>query len=138
MPLRHGEISWMNGRLTLSKPIEGNTSRLLLIIVPESLRRTVCNIYHASPAGGHVGQYKTLYRLRIRFFWPKMRTFIESFVAKCPHCVLTNSRRHTASELMHSWPLDGPFSIVHVDLWNPGETTDYMKAMRTSSMRCAT
>ena len=25
---------------------------------------------------------------------------------------------------MHLWPLDGPFSIIHVNLWCPGDITD--------------
>jgi len=71
-----------------------------------------------------MGCYKTLYHLCIRFFWPKLCTFVETFVAQCPHCVLINSHCCTASKLMHSWPLDAPFLIVHIDLWSPGDILD--------------
>jgi len=72
MPLRKNEITWEHSRLVWRKPVEGNTTTLLLIIVPQDLRLTICHIYHASPIGGHMGHYKTLYHLQLRFFWPNM------------------------------------------------------------------
>ena len=44
------------------------TSCILRIVVPSSLRRDLFSSFHASPAGGHMGEYKTLYRLKVRFF----------------------------------------------------------------------
>ena len=56
--------------------------------------------------------------------WPNMQSFIEDYVAKFPHCILANLCCATASKLMHSWPLDSPFSIIHIDIWYPGDKTD--------------
>jgi hypothetical protein len=63
-------------------------------------------VYHASPMCGHMGRYKTLFRLRQRFFWPSMRKFLEDLVDACPHCALTNSRKRNKSEMVFGWPRD--------------------------------
>ena len=49
-----------------------------------------------------------------------MHSFVEDFAIHCPHLTLTNSTRKRASELVHSWPLDTPLAVMHVDLWQPG------------------
>ncbi|MGH7955061.1 MAG: hypothetical protein ACREOZ_03790 [Gloeomargaritales cyanobacterium] len=125
-PIRDSLIRYEHRRLVYYRPIEYSTRFLLLIIVPNSdLRRTLFVAYHATPAAGHMGRYKTLYRLRIRFFWPGMRAFIEDAVKSCAHCIAANSRKRPASELQFSWPVDSPFCIIHVDLWVPGRLEDY-------------
>ena len=43
---------------------------------------------HASPIAGHMGEYKTLYRIRLRFFWPCMRVDITEWIQKCPDFIL--------------------------------------------------
>ncbi|MGH7954507.1 MAG: integrase zinc binding domain-containing protein, partial [Gloeomargaritales cyanobacterium] len=119
-PIRDKLIRYEHRRLVYYKPIECSTRFLLLIIVPNSnIRRILFIAYHAAPAAGHMGRYKTLYRLRIRFFWPSMRSFIEDAVKSCAHCIVANSRKRPASEL------DSPFCLTHVDLWVPGKFEDY-------------
>ena len=71
--LRNGMIARVGNKLLLFKLINMDTQCVGLIIVPISLRRTLFDHYHAGPSGGHVGFYKTLYRMRMRFFWPGMR-----------------------------------------------------------------
>ena len=94
------------------------------IIVPISLRRIIFSLLHASPAAGHMGEYKTLYRIRLRFFWPRMRSDIHQWIKDFPHCRLNFHWRRRGRELMFSWPVSSPFVIIHVDLWIPGKYTD--------------
>ena len=63
---------------------------------------------HASHVAGHMGEYKTLYHIRLRFFWPRMRTDIKEWI----------------QELMFSWPISSPFAILHVDLRSPRHMTN--------------
>ena len=51
-----------------------------LIVVPVTLRRKLFAHYHSDPSGGHMGTYKTLFCLRMRFFWPHMREDIKQWV----------------------------------------------------------
>jgi hypothetical protein len=96
-PLLQGSIDMVNNRLCITYLVDGHTHLLLLVIVPASLRRSMFTAYHASPVCGHMGRYKTLFRLRQRFFWPSMRKFVEDLVDACPHCALANSRKRNKS-----------------------------------------
>lgn len=122
--LRTGSTAISSGRLVLYITLSNENRRLMLIVVPRSLRRDIFSAYHASPSAGHMGPYKTLHRIRIRFFWPKVRTDVFEWCQQCAHCIATsnNIRRH--SELMFSWPISVPFFILHVDLWQPGKTVE--------------
>jgi hypothetical protein len=119
--LLQGAIELVNGRLCISHLVDRHSHLLLLIIEPAALRRTMFVAYHAAPTCGHMGRYKTLFRLRQRFFWPSMHKQFDEMVAACPHCALASSRKQVKSELMFGWPLDSPFFTLHVDLWSTGD-----------------
>ena len=115
-PLRKSQIQLVDGKLIFFKPIFQNIKYIGLIIAPEPLRNKLFSHYHASPIGGHVGEYKTLFRMRQRFHWPNMREDIKKWIKGCPHCIECNIWRKRNSELHFSWPITAPFYIMHVDL----------------------
>ena len=67
-----------------------------------------------------MGEYKTLYRIKFRFFMHRMRKDIKAWVKKCTHCMLTYVWRRQDQEVMFSWPVSSSFSILHADPWIPG------------------
>ena len=72
---------------------------------------------HATPIAGHMGEYKTLYRIRLRFFWPRMRSNIKEWIQQCHHCMVIYSWRRRGQEFMFSWLVRFPFAILHLDVW---------------------
>ena len=124
-PLRDRLINLHHGRLTYSQPLSATGRCLLLIIPPDSLRRRIFELLHSNPASGHLMAFKTLHRIRLRFYWHKMRSDIESWIKSCPDCILSNSSVRRNSELVYSWPISSPFAIIHVDVWQPGNITAY-------------
>ena len=118
--LNEGRIRILHGKLVLYKTIFKDKRYLCLIIVPQGLRRKIFAHYHAGPSGGHMGEYKTLFRIRSRFFWPRLRQCIKDWVKSCAHCVAYDVWRTRQSELYFSWPVTSPFYIMHCDLWQPG------------------
>ena len=122
--LKKGQIQTLNGKLILFKPILNDSKHVGLIVVPSEMRRRLFNHYHAGPSGGHMGEYKTLYRMRARFFWPQMREDVKHWVKTCAHCIAYNVWRDRRSEVYFSWPVTVPFWIMHVDLWSPGDLTN--------------
>lgn len=121
-PLRDELIIFVRNRLCYIQPTQTERHAISLIVTPSSMRRKLFDAYHATPIAGHMGVYKTLHWLRLRFFWPKMRQCVVTWVAECAHCVLENSTRRVSSKLLFSFTPDEPFAIIHVDLWLPGDT----------------
>ena len=75
--LKASLICKLPDKLVLYKPIFKNVKYIGLIIVPLSLRRIIFSHYHAGPSGGHMGEYKTLFRIRTWCYWPGMRKDIK-------------------------------------------------------------
>ena len=58
-------ISIVDHQLVVFQPVQNNSELLMLIVVPLSLRRDIFSAYHATPATGHMGLYKTLHHIRL-------------------------------------------------------------------------
>jgi hypothetical protein len=72
-----------------------------------------------------MGVYKTLHRIRLRFFWPHSRKDVTNWVLQCPHYIAANGTVSRNSELTFSWPLCCTFYILHIDLCAPGDIANY-------------
>ena len=55
------------GRLVLYEIVITTANKIYRIVVFVSLRRIILSLLHASPTAGHTGEYKTLYRIKLRF-----------------------------------------------------------------------
>lgn len=62
------------------------------MVVPESERLRVLRESHDEPVSGHGGFFKTLDRVRRKYFWPDMHSEIRRYVAKCEVC---KASKHT-------------------------------------------
>ena len=67
-----------------------------------------------------MGEYKTLYIMRLQLFWPKLREDVKQWVKFCAHCVSYNIWRTRKHELHFSQPVTIPFNIIHIDIWSAG------------------
>ena len=122
--LKDGQFRIQNGKLIMLQSILADNKTIILTVVPDSLRNKLFDRYHAGPTGGHMGEYKTLFRMRLRFFWPKMRSDIKKWCSGCAHCISYNVWRSRKSELYFLWPVIIPFWIMHFNIWSPGHQVD--------------
>jgi hypothetical protein len=120
--LRDNRVALQNGRLVAFQKLSSSNRPLALIIVPETLQKIIFDAYHANPSAGHLGEYKTLHRIRLRFLFPNCRSKVKDWIQKCPECILSRSGTKPNSELIYSWPVSSPFFILHIDIWSPGES----------------
>ena len=74
-----------------------------------------------------MAEYKTLFCLCLRFFWPVLRKDVKEWVKGCAHCVAHNLWRSQKSKLYLEWPITMPFYIMHVDIWSPGHLVNTRK-----------
>jgi Integrase zinc binding domain len=79
--------------------------------------------YHATPLVGHVGFYKTYWRIAARNYWPSVYADVKKAVTECGHCILGNNTSHHAQLILGSMLMDDePFDIIAIDIWIPGAT----------------
>ena len=60
-------------------------------IVPQSQRKEILHQLHGGPTGAHLGEVKTLGKLRERFYWPGHADDVKKW---CSACELCEQRKH--------------------------------------------
>ena len=78
--IARNQIRILSDRLVYYEHISIAHKYICRIVVPLSLRRKKVIPMHASPVAGHMGEYKTLYRICPCFFWPRMRADIKVWI----------------------------------------------------------
>jgi hypothetical protein len=113
------------GMLRLNEPLPGTDDFNSLLIVPAGLQNIVFIAFHANPIGGHFNAYRTFTRIRLRFFWPKMYSYIFGLTNKCAGCRLSNPTLRPSSELVYNFPITEPCSVLHIDCYQAGSLKTY-------------
>ncbi len=93
--------------------------KCLKLYAPTSLRGTLLRYYHDHPTAGHLGITKTLARLKLRFFWPKMASEVKKYVTSCTVCQLTKPSQRKPAGLMVPIRPQKPWEYVGVDFVGP-------------------
>ena len=88
------------------------------VVVPEhrrDLQQVILEQAHDVPGAGHMGQRKTLDRIRRQFWWPTMSKCAHKWVEECPTCQTTKSPNRKAGETgWHEVPV-APWHTVTMD-----------------------
>lgn len=91
--------------------------------LPKSLLSLVLRFYHDHPLSGHFGVHRTLSRVRVKYWWPKMNESIRNYIASCPQCMQHNiSRIKPPGHLKSIPPPSDVFQVLHMDFWGPVRT----------------
>ncbi len=93
--------------------------KCLKLYAPTSLRGTLLRYYHDHPTAGQLGITKTLARLKLRFFWPKMASEVKKYVTSCTVCQLTKPSQRKPAGLMVPIRPQKPWEYVGVDFVGP-------------------
>ena len=118
--LRNSLIVLEDDMLIYREPLAGSGSYTRLQLVPAEFRNILFVAFHANPVGGHFNAYRTLHRLRLRYYWPGMYTYVKKMCAACPGCALSNPTKAKSGELVYNFPIEAPFLVLHVDAYKAG------------------
>jgi hypothetical protein len=124
-PLRKSQIVIEDEMLIYREPITGYDSYTRLQLVPKDMRNILFVAFHSNPIGGHFNVYRTLHRIRLRFFWPGMYSYILKMCHACPGCALSNPPRSKLSELIYNFPVEAPFLVLHIDGYMAGKQSGF-------------
>jgi hypothetical protein len=84
-----------------------------------NLHQLIYMAYHATPLAGHVGVYKTYWRIAARYYWPGMYNDIRKAAVECGHCILGNNVSHQNQPILGKLDYDEPFDIICLDIYVP-------------------
>ena len=102
---------------------DGSRSHLQLV-VPKSKRQDVLKEIHAGVAGGHLGEEKTLSRLKERYYWPGHWTDVREFCRTCSECTSRKSPSPRNRGPLTPVKSGYPMQIVAVDILGPLPITE--------------
>lgn len=90
-----------------------------VVVVPRAKRAEVLRELHAGVTSGHLGEKKTLKRLRQRFYWVGMRNDVSEWCRACDVCSAKKGpvRRNRAPLQLYS--VGAPMERVAVDIAGP-------------------
>ncbi len=84
-----------------------------------AMKRSIMEYYHDHPMAGHLGMTKTIVRLKLRFYWPKLSSDARKYVASCAVCQFTKpSQRKPAGLMVPIYP-QKPWHYTGVDFIVP-------------------
>ena len=88
-----------------------------VLVLPEVLQQKAILNHHLAYYAGHFGVTKTLRRLQLSYYWPKMKRSVKSFIARCMFCLTYKPKFQVPAWL--KLPLGTPFEIVAMDIFGP-------------------
>ena len=96
------------------------TNSFVQVVVPCKLRKAVLDLAHNEVAG-HTGVRKTYDRIVRRFYWPKLRRDVSSYIKSCHVCQLTGkpNQQIPVAPLQPIPVVSNPFEYLIVDCVGP-------------------
>ena len=94
------------------------------IVMPEKLRKDAIRDVHDGPLGAHLGQRKTLAKLKGRFYWCGMTADVRSFIRMCNLCARRKTPGRKRRAPLQQSRVGAPMERIALDLMGPLPKTD--------------
>lgn len=89
------------------------------LVVPQKFRTDILKHLHEGVTGGHLGQDKTLHKLKERFYWPGHYNDVRDWCQTCGACAKRKSPTTSRRAPMQTIRAGYPTQVVAVDLLGP-------------------
>ena len=90
------------------------------IVVPEKYRKTIMEVAHDMPFGGHLGNKKTRERILNQFYWPGIFPTVAKFCQSCENCQKCIPKgRIPKVHLIPIQQMEEPFKRIALDIVGP-------------------
>ena len=98
-------------------PLDGHHT--LQLVVPASLRDSILRDLHEGVMGGHLGEEKTMNRVKERFYWPGYNKDVVDWVNTCGRCTVRKAPVPKNRAPLQSIKVGAPMQLVAVDILGP-------------------
>ena len=98
---------------------EDGSSQHLQLVVPTSLREGILQELHAGISGAHLGEEKTMSRLRERFYWPGQWKDVNNWCRTCSTCATRKTPTPKARAPLGTIRAGYPMQVMAVDILGP-------------------
>ena len=95
-----------------------------LLVVPTALREEVLGGCHDCPTSGHLGQTKTLERVKRSFYWPEMTLDVHLYVRSCATCSKNKKSKTKPRAHLQNFRAGARMERVHMDILGPFPVSD--------------
>ena len=110
------ENSMLYKYIDTKTPNFSSTSTSWKVVVPKDKRTEVLKRCHDIPAAGHVGTFKTYWKVHESYYWPKMKSDISRYVKACQICSQNKVLQKAPPELMGDRPeIREPWQCISLD-----------------------
>ena len=96
--------------------LNSNDKPLYLACIPTALQHELIELAHNPPASGHLGADKTINRIRMTYYFPKMSIKVKLFVGKCHVCHKKKRNQMKLKAPLTPFSGTAPGEIVFMDL----------------------
>ena len=90
-----------------------------VILVPQHSVSQVLDSVHSGPSGGHMGITRTLGRVKERFYWPHMKSSVQSNIGSCKECIESNISCARIQAPLQPMVISEPVNFWAIDYMGP-------------------
>jgi hypothetical protein len=101
------------------KYVDTNGASHLQLIAPREIREGILQELHAGELGGHLGEEKTLGKVKQRFYWPGMQKDVERWCRTCEACATRKTAPKKNRSPLQTIQAGYPMQVVGVDIMGP-------------------
>jgi hypothetical protein len=123
--LHQSQIVIKDDMLIFREPVCGGSSYTRLQLVPAEFYNIIFVAFHCNAIGGHLNAYRTLHRIRLRYYWPRMYSYIKRMCNACLGCALANPTKSKSSKLVYNFPIKLPFLVLFTDAYSAGKHSSF-------------
>lgn len=113
------QLSVSNGVLMRDFYDERRNISFKQFVVPSCLQSEVLDDLHAGTTSGHLGEEKTLNRLKQRFYWPGHYRDVQDWCKRCSTCMTRKTSAPKNRAPLTSMRVGNPGQILSVDIVGP-------------------
>ena len=100
------------------EPLDGSEPYLQQIIPPALVSEIITSL-HNSATAGHLGTYKTIEKIRQRYYWPGFKEDVKKHIRCCDRCQKRAAPPRTHRHSLTDWPVSYPFHHIGLDFLGP-------------------